>query len=158
MNCAHSVATGRAGWAVLALALVLAGCQRRVERTWPTGRQRSAGHVSLLTGREEGLWTYWFPDGHLREQGRYEDGVRVGRWKQWHANGAPRSEGERRFDRARRASPRTGFWRFWYENGKLEGCGTCVDGLREGRWEYFLEEGGLDGDRSGEYYHDELLR
>ncbi len=142
----------------LVLACVLVACQRPVERGWPTGKRRASGQVSAIDGREEGLWTFWFPDGQLREQGRYQDGVRVGRWKQWHANGQPRSEGERAWDESTHASERAGHWRFWYENGALEACGAYERGLREGSWDFYLDDGHLDGDRTGEYRHGELLR
>ncbi len=146
------------GWATLLGGLGLAGCRRSVASHWPTDTARSAGALSRLQGTREGLWTFWFPNGELREQGRYQDGLRVGTWKQWHANGQARSEGEREADAALDASPRTGCWRFWFENGALEAQGVYVHGLREGHWDYHFTDGELDGDRSGEYHLDQILR
>jgi antitoxin component YwqK of YwqJK toxin-antitoxin module len=143
-------------WACLGSALP--ACTRHVERDWPRGTKRFEGSVSRIDGAREGLWTFWFPDGMLREQGSYSAGARVGRWKQWHANRQLRSEGEREGTPGSDSSPRTGYWRFWYENGKPEAQGVYVHGLREGHWDYHLTNGTLDGDRSGEYHLDQLLR
>lgn len=146
---------GRA--ALVCACALLAGCLKHIERSWPSGSQRYEGAISRVDGREEGLWTFWFPNGQMREQGRFAHGLRVGRWRQWHSNGAPRSEGGRTPARDRTASLRTGYWRFWYESGALEGQGVFVDGLREGHWDYFLTDGKLDGDRSGEYHADQRI-
>jgi len=137
---------------------LLAGCVKEVRRDWGPGTARFEGSVSRLGGEREGLWTFWFPSGELREQGRYERGLRVGHWKQWHANGATRSEGEREPLPGQQESPREGYWRFWFENGAPEAQGVFVHGLREGHWDYHLTDGELDGNRSGEYHLDQILR
>jgi hypothetical protein len=141
-----------------ALCLCLCACLKEVERSWPSGSPRFEGRVSRLDGSREGLWSFWFPNGTLREQGRYTGGLRSGRWKQWHANGQARSDGEREIDPVSQSSPRSGFWRFWFENGALQAQGVFVHGQREGHWDYHLTDGQLDGDRSGEYHLDQLLR
>ncbi len=146
------------GWAALCCCLGLGACRKPYASSWPTGTARCAGALSRIYGTREGRWTLWFPNGELRERGQYEDGLRVGSWKQWYANGQARSEGDRCPDAARGDSPRTGYWRFWFENGALEAQGVYVHGLREGHWDYHLTDGELDGDRSGEYHLDQLLR
>jgi hypothetical protein len=159
MAARRKVAVARlAGWLALLLCTGLCSCLKQVERRWPAGTPRFAGSVSRLAGTREGLWTFWFPSGEPREQGRYSGGLRVGRWKQWHANGQPRSEGERESDPALWSSPRTGCWRFWFESGELEAQGVFVHGMRAGHWDYHLTDGELDGDRSGEYHLDQILR
>ncbi len=149
---------GLPGGAALCAGLLLCACLKHVERRWPADTPRFEGEVSRLDGTREGLWTFWFPNGQLREQGRYAHGQRVGPWKQWHANGRARSAGARAADPARGDSPREGYWRFWFENGELESQGVFVRGLREGHWDFHLTDGELDGDRSGEYHLDQLLR
>jgi hypothetical protein len=146
---------GRAG--LLLACASLAACHKHVERNWSAGTPRYQGEISRLDGREEGVWTFWFPNGQMREQGRFERGLRVGRWRQWHANGVARCEGERTPAPDGSASLRTGYWRFWYESGELEGQGSFVAGEREGHWDYHLTDGRLDGDRSGEYHLDQRL-
>ena len=56
----------------------LAACQRADVRHWPTGALRSEGRRARISGLEEGLWTYYYPNGQRREEGRYEAGRRVG--------------------------------------------------------------------------------
>lgn len=133
----------------------LCGCQRTEVRHWPNGAPRSEGRVDRWSRLEQGLWTYSFPNGERREEGRYEDGVRVGRWREWHSNGSLRAEGERRFDPASGSSPREGLWTLWYEEGSLEARGVYRAGQREGHWDYFLHDGRLDEDRTGEYHDDQ---
>lgn len=142
----------------LLAALALGSCVKTVSRSWSAGTPRFQGTTSRIDGTREGLWTFWFPSGELREQGRYEHGARVGLWKQWYANGSPRSEGEREHLPGQAGSPRTGCWRFWFESGEIEAQGVYVHGLREGHWDYHLSNGELDGDRSGEYHLDQILR
>jgi len=138
--------------------LALCGCSKPVAAHWAGGAPRFEGALARLSGTREGNWTFWFPNGGLREQGCYAGGLRVGIWKQWYANGELRSEGEREAAADENASPRTGYWRLWFENGAPEAQGVFVHGLREGHWDYHLTDGELDGDRTGEYHLDQILR
>lgn len=158
MDRASGVSPSRAArpWAALALgALLAAGCAPTV-RAWPDGVRRSEGRLSR-DGREHGLWTYWYPNGALRERGRYERGLRVGTWEQWYATGIRRSVGPRTWDPHAAASVREGLWTFWHENGEREARGVFRRGAREGRWDYQRDDGGFDAARSGEYHEDVLL-
>jgi hypothetical protein len=121
---------------------------------YPGGTLRAEGRLSWLTHRETGYWTFNYPNGALRERGGYEDGHRVGVWEQWFPNGMPRTRGERRYDPSRRSSPREGLWTLWHENGRVMAVGPYRAGKREGHWDYSHPDGGLDGDRSGEYLDD----
>jgi antitoxin component YwqK of YwqJK toxin-antitoxin module len=76
-------------------------------------------------------------------------------WTQWYPNAQRRSRGRRAWDEASHSSPREGTWTFWYENGVVLGQGLYHAGRREGHWDYSLDDGTLDGDRTGEY-HDDL--
>jgi antitoxin component YwqK of YwqJK toxin-antitoxin module len=116
--------------------------------------ERSVGRRSPTTRAEEGFWTYWYPNGALREQGRYIGGRRVGEWEQFHANGVRWARGCRAWNPATGACERVGLWTFWYSNGQREARGVFVAGRREGHWEYAHRDGSLDGDRSGEYHDD----
>jgi len=140
---------------LLAAALVLLASCARETRAWADGRKRLEGPVAWFGRRPEGLWTWWYPNGALREQGRYEDGRRTGVWVQWYPNGQRRSRGARRWNPATGASEREGAWIFWHENGAERAQGIFRAGRREGHWDYSLDVGGLDGVRTGEY-HDDL--
>jgi len=147
------VSVSKGSFAVLSF-LFLAACDKEEVRMGATGHVRFEGHRSRVTGREAGMWTWYFPDGSLRERGTLEDGRRVGSWTQWWSNGERRSEGLRAWDEETRTSPREGAWTFWHPNGTLASRGICRSGRREGWWEFSLDDGRLDGDKSGLYHAD----
>lgn len=109
--------TSGARLALAALALVLTACGR-VEARWPDGTPRHAGRLDLH-GERHGEWVFHYPDGSLRERGRYDHGRRTGLWRQWHRGGELASEGERSWDEAIHASRRVGPWSFWDPDGTL---------------------------------------
>jgi antitoxin component YwqK of YwqJK toxin-antitoxin module len=69
-------------------------------------------------GREEGPWTYWYPDGTKREEGSFHLGER------------------------------DGLWRFWREDGTLETEQTFRDGALDGPAVEYDEAGGKRAERS----------
>lgn len=139
------------------LCATLASCGPDVEY-YADGVRRAEGHVSARNAtaqsRETGAWTWWYPNGERRERGTLEDGARTGTWTQWYPNGQRRSEGRRAWDAATHSSQRVGLWTFWHENGERLARGVYRTGRREGHWDYSLDNGALDGDRTGEYHDD----
>lgn len=131
------------GWglrpALLLVLLALAACGR-VERSWPAGAPRFEGALDL-DGERHGEWTFHYPDGSLRERGRYDHGRRVGVWRQWHNEGRLASEGERAWNEATRASEREGPWVFHDAAGTLRARGAFRAGRRTGPWEFFDADG-----------------
>jgi antitoxin component YwqK of YwqJK toxin-antitoxin module len=125
--------------------------------SYADGTPRAEGARSRIDEREMGFWTFVYPNGQLREQGRYEDGRRVGVWEQWFPNGARRSRGERRFRPETSSSEREGMWTHWHPTGKRAAVGVYRAGKREGHWDFSHPDGGLDGDRTGEYHDDVKL-
>jgi hypothetical protein len=153
-------ARARSALACSTLALAawaLAGCAQEVRHGGTESKPRIEGQRARPGGAEEGLWTWRYPDGAVRERGSLTRGRRTGTWTQWWSNGALRSRGAREPDPARGTSPREGPWSFWHQNGALAARGIYRAGLREGMWEYSLDDGRLDGDRSGLYHRDERL-
>jgi len=148
---------GLSALGVLAALASFAGCAREVHVEGVTDSVRIEGQMSRWTGRKTGPWTWSYPDGTRREQGTLEDGRRVGTWSQWWSNGERRSEGQRAYDQRTRTSPRAGAWIFWHPNGAVAARGIYFDGQREGAWEYSLDDGRLDGDRSGLYHGDQKI-
>jgi hypothetical protein len=147
----RALSRGRRAARLLALGLLLAlaSCERR--RAWADGTPRFEGALTPLGGERTGEWTFRYPDGSLREQGRYEDGRRVGTWRQWWPEGTLLSEGERRPAAEHPGSPREGVWSFWHRGGTLAARGAYRAGLREGEWVFHAEDGALDEQRSGLY-------
>jgi hypothetical protein len=156
------------GWPVLVAlsftCLPLASCGSGTAY-YQDGALRSEGRLAFRVerplssseGREDGTWTYWYPNGERRESGAYVDGRRAGEWTQWYPNGQRRSRGERAWDAASSASPRTGLWTYWHENGEVLARGLYVKGLREGHWDYSREDGSIDAEMTGEYHLDQRL-
>ena len=139
------------------LVLVLsAACARRVA-FHPGGVRRSEGRTWSIGDVEHGFWSYWYPNGALREQGRYDHGRREGIWQQWYPNGTPRSRGNRVWNADARRSERDGPWILWHDNGTRLAVGVFRGGRREGHWDYSHPDGTLDGNRSGEYHDDVLV-
>lgn len=140
-------------WPVIGLALLVAalsaGCARD-ERRWPDGTPRFEGGLTVLGGERDGLWRFRYPDGALREEGRYEDGRRVGTWRTWHRNGQLAGAGERRWNDATRASEREGPWEFWHADGSLRARGTYRAGVRVGEWIELAEPRASDADAGAE--------
>jgi len=134
---------------LLTLAALAGACGRRVE-SWPNGARRSEGPLDW-SGRREGEWSSWYPDGELRERGSFREGRREGLWRQWYASGQKHSEGLRRWDEGARASLREDPWRFWFENGQLRGEGRYERGLPVGEWRWWTDLGSLDVGRSGRF-------
>jgi antitoxin component YwqK of YwqJK toxin-antitoxin module len=158
LSRAHALPTTRVARLLLrallpCIAAFVTACAPRT-LTYNDGTPRAEGRVNWFDHRETGFWTYNFPNGALRERGRFEDGHRVGIWEQWFPNGLVRTRGERRFDPATNASEREGLWTLWHENGRVRASGVYRDGKREGHWDFSHPDGGLDGDRSGEYHDD----
>jgi len=139
----------------LALASVgLTACGGRVERAWPDGVARFEGALTA-GGERDGEWSFHYPDGSQREQGRYDDGRRIGVWRQWHKDGQLISEGARSFNAASSASEREGPWTFWFPDGTVLASGRFGAGRREGPWEFFDEDGRPDPERTGTYVDGE---
>jgi antitoxin component YwqK of YwqJK toxin-antitoxin module len=134
----------------------ISACQPK-SITYPDGTQRAQGHVSWTDQRRVGFWTFSYPNGAVREEGRYADGHRIGTWLQWYPNGQMRSRGERRYDPETTGGEREGPWTLWHANGQIAASGAYRAGKREGHWDYSHPDGGLDGDRTGEYHADVKL-
>ncbi|MFO1009290.1 MAG: hypothetical protein U1F29_04435 [Planctomycetota bacterium] len=140
------------GSALLALVACSAGCGRETTLATDDGLVRARGDRELTSNAPDGAWTFRYPNGELREEGRFEAGHRVGAWVQYAPNGQLRSRGERVYDPATNSSPRSGTWTFWHENGVVAEHGVFVGGNREGRFEFTNRDGSVDAARTGEYH------
>jgi antitoxin component YwqK of YwqJK toxin-antitoxin module len=136
---------------LLLLALLSLVSCGETRRSWHgNGVLRHEGNVDLL-GRCSGTWTYWYPEGELRERGTWKADHRAGTWTQWYPDGQKHSEGERVWDEEQRASPRHGRWSFWYRNGQIRGVGEFDRGRPVGEWKWWNHLGRFDTKRSGVY-------
>lgn len=138
---------------LVAIAMLGAACSREAVY-YSSGLKRLEGQRTWFGKTEVGDWTFWYPNGDLREKGSYVRGQRTGEWVQWYPSGQRLSQGARRWSAASGGSERAGLWTFWFENGERRAKGCYRAGLREGHWDYTNEDGGLDGLRTGEYHED----
>jgi hypothetical protein len=76
------------------------------------GKPRVLGHYDR-EGLRTGIWRFWYEGGGLAREISYDAGVRHRIFREWHANGQPRTDGFY-ID-----GERDGRWRRWDEAGQL---------------------------------------
>ncbi len=117
------------------------------------GKVSSAGEY--LHGKRDGKWRFRHDSGKLASTGNFKRGERHGTWTFRHPNGKTASTG--RFDEGQRV----GLWSFYDEKGEMDRDRSCRyapvnleygpgvprlqgqlrDGVRDGRWVFFWENG-----------------
>jgi len=122
----------------------------------PDGALASQG--SYLMGEQEGVWIYRAPDGTLDEErtGVYESGERVAPWYEEGTRSGRLKSGmtqQATYAHGLRNGPARGF----FPDGARESEGSYEDGLRTGRWTYWLPSGEVDRAKSGVYRLDVKL-
>lgn len=90
---------------------------------------------NFTEGSEEGRWT--FVHNTMREEGTYFDGMRIGLWKTWFADGQIASEIEYDQDLM------SGKYTIYYENHVVKRSGKYVSGERDGLWYEYGDNGEL---------------
>ena len=45
-------------------------------------------YLELKKKKLDGLWTMWYENGQMREEGTYKDGEKDGLWTKWHDYGS----------------------------------------------------------------------
>lgn len=110
-------------------------------------------------GNQQGPWTEYHPGGQIKAKGVYDNGTRIGEWIFYHPNNKIEQKG--RYDK--KGKPQ-GLWQWFYPdgnalreenylNGKREGSfvewndsgkvitkGEYIDGLKEGKWFFQLQD------------------
>jgi hypothetical protein len=61
---------------------------------WHVGTTKPRQSCAFHDGKPEGSFTAWHPDGKLWVQGQFATGAKVGKWKQWDAEGNEVAEGD----------------------------------------------------------------
>tara|TARA_B100001093_G_C26853641_1_gene1026302 strand:- start:213 stop:590 length:378 start_codon:yes stop_codon:yes gene_type:complete len=69
---------------------------------------------SYTNGKDDGLWTFYFPNGKIQTKGTFNSGLRVGKWEYFHDNGLIFKENF--YDMK---GLKTGIWKTYDKNGKL---------------------------------------
>lgn len=91
--------------------------------------------VTFVNDKEEGRATWWFDNGTIEKTGNYKDGVATGVWEWYYANGQLQQRGETLGEIP------IGNWKVYYADGKPMNDGNYVDGMLEGPFYYWDEEG-----------------
>lgn len=87
----------------------------------------------MKNGKRHGVWTSYFPDGHVRSRNEYRNGELEGITTAFRANGAPYYTGQHHRDRE------AGLWRFFDDKGDLariveyDSTGTVINDRPAGR-------------------------
>ncbi len=98
---------------------------------YESGRPLSQG---LLEGdKKQGLWRFYFQNGNLRAIGPYKNNVQDSIWNYYFEDG--KTKAQTTFAEGR------GFYKEFFQTGKVRMQGKMVDGKSSGKWEYFYETG-----------------
>lgn len=97
----------------------------------------------------DGYKKAYFINGQLASTGEILNGAPTGVWTIWHPNGVKAREGE--FIEGR---PH-GTHHYWYNNEKLRAIGQFNNGVWDGKWEMYNEEG---GEQVIQYYKEGVLQ
>ena len=93
-------------------------------------------------GRRQGPWKLYFPDGKVRAEGEYKDGLKESAWTFYFANGKIEQKGVYKMDLP------TGAWKWFFSSGAVHREG----GLKTGIWLVTIN----DHSEQGEYVDGEL--
>ena len=154
----------------------------RCEYFHDNGQLHSKGHYNEFE-EKEGQWVYYFDDGSIQQMGAYENGLKVGSWKDYEAGHTSFEEeyfdspGQKRQGRrhtddgiyveeryrsgALKHEGKTyshrgnkyGLWSYYHENGGQKAKGTFEEDQKTGEWAYWYPNGQLLA--QGHYYDGE---
>ncbi len=109
------------------------------------------------SGRRQGPWKEFYPQGGLRSEGSYTDGVRTGEWVFYFPNGMIEQRGS--YNPQGREQ---GKWVWYFDNGDLRREEQYFNGKREGDMIEFDVLGNIlakgefvDDEEEGEWYYQE---
>jgi uncharacterized protein len=106
-------------------------------------------------GKRQGLWKEFYPQGGIRSEGIYTDGIRTGEWVFYFANGMVEQRGT--YDLRGREQGR---WIWYYDNGNLRREEHYLNGVQHGGMVEYDEEGEImakgefiEGEEDGEWFY-----
>lgn len=104
--------------------------------------------------REQGLWTYWYEDGNKMQEGAFDNGAKSGNWKHYYSNGKQSEEILYKdslsyiiyfWNEASEQLVKEGSGKLitYYDNKEKSAEGEIRDGLYNGDWTTWYEDGKL---------------
>ncbi|MBU1720569.1 MAG: hypothetical protein KKA07_16010, partial [Bacteroidetes bacterium] len=120
---------------------------------WETGSRKSMG--TMLNGKEDGEWAYYYENGQLWAKGTYINGVKTGKWNYWYGNGKKKSEcyednglctnyyvnGKKMEEGMMKSAQKDGDWNGWHENAKPMYTGSYNADMKIGEWKFWYDDG-----------------
>jgi antitoxin component YwqK of YwqJK toxin-antitoxin module len=104
------------------------------------------------SGKFNGRWKDYFPNGNLQAEGQYTDSRRTGTWKFYNASQKLEQTGSYNNGRP------DGLWKWFYDNGSVLREEEYFQGQRDGSWTEYSITGEIiaqgqysDGERNGEW-------
>lgn len=96
-------------------------------------------------GRRQGAWKLFFPDGKVRSEGAYKDGLKDGAWSFYFANGKVEQKGVYKLDLP------TGAWKWFFSTGSAHREEFYTRGKEDGHSVEYDSLGNVisEGDYSG---------
>ncbi|MGC8865582.1 MAG: toxin-antitoxin system YwqK family antitoxin [Bacteroidales bacterium] len=83
-------------------------------------------------GKKQGIWKKTFPNGKIRYEGRFEQGIPVGEFKHYHENGKLKAIVRHAGDGQRAEAE------LYNEDGLLTARGSYFREQKDGEWKYFI--------------------
>jgi antitoxin component YwqK of YwqJK toxin-antitoxin module len=125
---------------VIMLTAIIWGCspvlEEAIVETYADGTPKVVKYFTG-EGREKAMVkeAFFYPDGSLRMEGEYKEGLKHGRWVSFYNNGNNWSEGYYQL------GINHGKTITWHENGKKYYEGFYQEGKRSGVWKFWDENG-----------------
>lgn len=98
-----------------------------IETFWPSGSINESGY--MLCGHKMGEWKLFHENGAPKTSYRTDKkGAIEGYYTEYHANGQKAAQGEYR------AGQKTGLWTEYFDNGEINAQGYYYNGSKSGKW------------------------
>ncbi|NVK83195.1 MAG: hypothetical protein HWE21_02675 [Cytophagia bacterium] len=117
------------------LFLINQGAEGEVTFKYEDGSVMSQGEYE--SGKEHGLWKYWYPSGKLQLEANFDNGTPHGPWNWYFESGSPSSINNYYKGMLH------GFNANYHFTGVLSDSGRYVNGRLQGPWAYYTESGRL---------------
>ncbi len=126
---------------------------------YPNGQLQSRGAYNEFE-KEQGPWQYFYENGAIHKSGHFENGKRAKTWKEYEASGEMVKEDQYLNPDVLLVSKTylddQIFYEERYRSGLVKAEGpTTVEGEKAGEWRFFHENGQLNG--AGKYKHDQKI-